>query len=327
VQPLLRDGHQHVDTRGDPDLRLHRVLAGAEERFDAQMLLEPLEKQFHLPSAFVKFCHGDGRDAQVVGQEGEAFSCTEVDILHDPQFVGIISFRVEAGEHNGLIAAQARTFVHPVGEEATIARVAFGPGDEEGGLLGECMKSAEVQIASVEDIEAAGIQGKKVQDVYIVNRPRCDVDKAREGAAKVQERMRFDGRLGFAKSCPREQGQAQIDRGGVEGVDRLVQLHPKAVVGVQLPCRSYQRLGEVGPDTPIAVLVGMGECASGNVAAKSHVIELGLMGAKTARDVPQTLPVGELGKSHAQELVHTRKTFDVPLAAISFDTAGELLVG
>jgi hypothetical protein len=43
---LFDDGDQHVGRHGDPDLRLHRVLAGAEEGLDAQVLLDPFEEQF-----------------------------------------------------------------------------------------------------------------------------------------------------------------------------------------------------------------------------------------------------------------------------------------
>ncbi len=39
------DGDQHVGRHGDPYLRLHCVLAGAEEGLDAQVLLDPLEEQ------------------------------------------------------------------------------------------------------------------------------------------------------------------------------------------------------------------------------------------------------------------------------------------
>ena len=38
------DGDQHVGRHGDPYLRLHCVLAGAEEGLDAQVLLDPLEQ-------------------------------------------------------------------------------------------------------------------------------------------------------------------------------------------------------------------------------------------------------------------------------------------
>src|SRR5665811_1014585 len=51
---LLDDRHQHVDADGDPDLRPHGVLRGAVEALDAQVLLDPLEEQFHLPSAPVQ---------------------------------------------------------------------------------------------------------------------------------------------------------------------------------------------------------------------------------------------------------------------------------
>ena len=45
LRALLDDGDQHIGRHGDPYLRLHRVLAGAEEGLDAQMLLDPLEEQ------------------------------------------------------------------------------------------------------------------------------------------------------------------------------------------------------------------------------------------------------------------------------------------
>lgn len=42
---LLDDGDEHVVGDGAPDWRLHRVLAGAQEARDAQVLLDPLEEQ------------------------------------------------------------------------------------------------------------------------------------------------------------------------------------------------------------------------------------------------------------------------------------------
>ena len=54
LEHLPQDGHQHVDTDGDPDLGLHRVLGGPVERPDPQVLLDPLEEQFDLPAALVQ---------------------------------------------------------------------------------------------------------------------------------------------------------------------------------------------------------------------------------------------------------------------------------
>jgi hypothetical protein len=49
---LANDSYQHVHADGDPYLGLHRVLACAVKRFDAQVLFDPFEEQFHLPAAF-----------------------------------------------------------------------------------------------------------------------------------------------------------------------------------------------------------------------------------------------------------------------------------
>jgi hypothetical protein len=60
---LLDDCYQDIDADGDPDLRPHSVLGSAVEAFDAQVLLDPLEKQFHLPSAPVPCDYKQGREA------------------------------------------------------------------------------------------------------------------------------------------------------------------------------------------------------------------------------------------------------------------------
>lgn len=69
---LLDDGDQHVGGDRDPDLRLHRVLAGAEECLDAQMLFDSFEEQFDLPAQPVQLADRLGRQPRVVGQEHDA---------------------------------------------------------------------------------------------------------------------------------------------------------------------------------------------------------------------------------------------------------------
>jgi hypothetical protein len=47
---ILEDGEEGVGGYGIPALRLHGVLARAEEGLDSQVLLDPLEEQFDLPA-------------------------------------------------------------------------------------------------------------------------------------------------------------------------------------------------------------------------------------------------------------------------------------
>ena len=63
------DGDEAVDRDGNPNLRLHRGFRGAVELLEPQMLLDPLEEEFHLPAAFVQGADGGGRKGEVVDDE------------------------------------------------------------------------------------------------------------------------------------------------------------------------------------------------------------------------------------------------------------------
>ncbi len=53
---------------------------------------------------------------------------------------------------------------------------------------------------------------------------------------------------------PRKQRQAEVDGGGIERVDGVGEIDAKSVVGVQAPGDGDQGLGEVGVDSPVALL-------------------------------------------------------------------------
>lgn len=57
---FAHDGSQDVDTHGDPQLRLHRVVAGAEQVFDPQVLFDPLEEEFDPPAELLELRNDDG---------------------------------------------------------------------------------------------------------------------------------------------------------------------------------------------------------------------------------------------------------------------------
>lgn len=46
-----------------------------------------------------------------------------------------------------------------------------------------------------------------------------DVDEAGDIAAKIEKRLKFDRRFGFAESRPREHGQTQVDSARIQCVD------------------------------------------------------------------------------------------------------------
>jgi len=318
---FLHDSNQHIHRQGDPDLGEDRVFGGSVERFDSQVLFEPAEEEFHLPAAAIEVGYRNGRDCEVVGQEDKEFVCFGIDKLDEAQLVWIVPACVEVDEHDSLVAAKSNVAIHGSGVESPISSVAFAPGDEESGMGGDIVQTSEVEIAPVEDVERAGLDGKQVQCVHVVDLSRCDVHPAGNVPPQVEQRMRLDRTDVFSESSPWKERQAETDGGGVEGIGRLRQIHPKAVGAVQIPSLSDQRMSEVCPDTPVAMLVGMGQRAAGDRGAHAHVIELCLMSPKAALDIPQPFPVGKLRKGHAQVLVHAREGLDVPLAIVSFHAA------
>ena len=60
VELLFSDGHQKIGADGCPYLRTHRILTSAQKSSQAQVLFDPLKKQFDLPASAIEFSHGYG---------------------------------------------------------------------------------------------------------------------------------------------------------------------------------------------------------------------------------------------------------------------------
>ena len=99
--------------------------------------------------------------------------------------------------------------------------------------------------------------------------------------------MEFDRALGSTKSRPWKQRQAQIDCACVERAHRFVQLDAKVLVGIESSGHGDEDLCEIGADAPVAILVGVGECAAGDSCTDAHVIESGLHCTQASHDIAQ----------------------------------------
>jgi len=115
--------------------------------------------------------------------------------------------------------------------------------------------------------------------------------------------VQFDGSFAAAEAGPGKQGKTQIDGSGIQSVDGLVQLDCELVARIQSPSFVDQNLGEIGIDSPVSRLVGVGQAAAGDSASKSHVIEFVVDRTQSRLDISQALPIGQLCKGHAEELL------------------------
>gem|GEM_PF-1961376 len=196
---LPDDRDQYIDGHGAPDLRLHRILAGAEKLLDAQVLLDPLEEQFDLPPAFVK--RGDGECGQccVVGQKHQRLARLGVFEPNAPQVLGVMLAGVKTIQHDALIADHARGPVDSGRVHTAGVHTALGARDEEGPSLMHLVKPGKVQITPIHHLERPRLDRQDVQHLDVVHFAVADVDKGRNCSAQVQQGVQFDSGFGHPK--------------------------------------------------------------------------------------------------------------------------------
>jgi hypothetical protein len=320
IEAFLDDRHQHVDRDSGPDLGFDGVLGGAEETLDAQVLLDPLEEQLHLPAAFVERGNGERRQSEVVGEKYKTLAGL-VAIADAAQMLRVMRFGVEAVQSDRLIADHSSAALGGRRVEPPSVQVGFCPDDEEGARLIEDIEALEIEIAAIHDIEGAGLGQEQIEHVDLVQFPIRNMDEAGNCSAQVEQRVQLQRRLGRTEICPREYRQTQVDGGGIQGIDCVGELHAERVVGVELSRLRNERLGKLGMNAPVACFVGIGQRGTGNWRAKPHVIELGRLRREARFDIAQTLSVSELRKGHAAKLLGATQGARPMIAAIASDDA------
>src|SRR5262249_5094408 len=121
------------------------------------MLLDPFEKQLDLPPAAIKLGDGECWQGEIVGKEHQPLAgCGVFESDATQRRVEVLT-RVEAGEHDGLIANQARASIDRMRITTLGFEVGFGAGDKEAFRLVQLIKPFEVDVSSVHDVESAGL--------------------------------------------------------------------------------------------------------------------------------------------------------------------------
>src|SRR6266849_4438366 len=258
------------------------------------MLLDPFEKELDLPAAAVQF--GDRKRGQdeVVGQEDEGLGGFGILKADASQWCLKALVRVEACEDDALVADQAGLAIDRMRVAALHLEVRLATGHEEAAGLVEAIEALEVEEATIQDVEGAGLGQQLVENVDLVHLAITDVDEGGNVAAQIQQRVQLDGRLGQAERCPRKYRQTEIDGRGVERIDSLLQFDTERFLHRQTPGDADQALGEIGVDAPVAHSIGMGQRIARHGRTNSEVIELGTLCAQANLDVPKALSVGQL---------------------------------
>jgi hypothetical protein len=84
-------------------------------------------------------------------------------------------------------------------------------------------QTLEVEIAAIHDIEGAGFGKELIQNIDVVHLAVTDENERGNIAAQIKQRMELHGGLGGSKRRPREHREAEIDGGGIQRIDGLVE--------------------------------------------------------------------------------------------------------
>src|SRR3954462_3189827 len=224
MKTLFDDGDQQVDGDCDPDLRLHRILGGAEERLDAEMLLDPFEEELHPPSTLVERANGCRRKLEVIRQEDQCLARFRILEANTTEMKRVALLRKRSVECDRLIADDAGTTLVGSRVDTACGGVCLRSGDEERARLIECKKPLEVEVGPVHYIEGAGLRDQQIEHLDVVQFAIGDVDEARNRTAQIEQSVQLDRRFGGAERRPWKYREAEIDRGCVQRVHRLGQL-------------------------------------------------------------------------------------------------------
>jgi len=260
------------------------------------MLLDPAEKQFDFPTTPIELGDGQSRQQKVVGEKDKAFLTRPIEVAHPAQSFGIAPLGHGIVEHHDLIALQARLLVDGLRVQPPTIESLFRSSHKESPGQLYAVESSEVEVAAIHQINGTGFPDQLIEDVDLVNLPAGDNHHCGNTAAQIEQSVKFDSRLAPTKLCPREKRQTQIDRGRVQRIDGICEFESEGFALVEGTCLLNQDLSEVGVDTPVAYLIGIGQSVARDGAANSHVIELLRCAPQTRFDVSETFSKSQLSK-------------------------------
>ena len=225
MQVVLDDGDEAIRDNGNVDLYSHGVFGVSPEPFDAQMLLDPFEKQLHLPAVTVKQCDILGLEIEVVGVINERsleVSGVENNASERCRVVVEVPFSCEP---DCLVEKHP---VSPVKKFLPIQHFVFRlpllSYDKERAGLVDCEKPCKVEITLVEHIAGKRFVCDTVHELGVVDIGVRDAVENRNLRNDVNLCVNFDAGLCAAKARPKEKRHAEVNGGGINGKETPMKL-------------------------------------------------------------------------------------------------------
>ena len=306
LEVVLNNGNEAVGDDSNVYLYADCIFGFSPETLDLEVLLDPFEKQLHLPPVFIE--QGDvlRTEVEVVRIVDEASMKLWCIIDNSSDNTGILFLILLLGEANGLVFEYIVCSVeNALAIDNLIYRLALLPDDKESSEYINPIESGKVEVASVKHIARQRLVCEPVHRVDIMHLGIGDSVENRNLCDDINLSMDSDARLCASELCPSEYGHAEINSRRVDGIESSMQLEL---------LRDASGLGnrhhvesELLKDTMVSERVGLRQHLSvDGMVAKAKVFGLLTMCGCNICEFHQASASNELAKHQNQQMVPVR---------------------
>lgn len=307
LEVVFDDSNEAVGDDGNVYLDTHCILGLSPKSFDLKMLLDPFEKQLHLPPTLVK--QGDvlGTEEKIVRVIDEAATQFRSIIDDSPDSTRVLLLILLLGKADALVFEHiVRAIKDAFAIDNLICRLALLPDNEEGSEHMNLIETGEVKVTSVKYIAGKSLICEPVHRVDIMDFSVGNPIEYRNLRGDVNLHMDFNARLCTSEFCPSEHGHTEINDRGVDGIEPAMQL--KLLCDTLGLGNGYHMKSKLLEDTVVSEKIGFRKHLSvDGFISKAEMLRLLTMGDCNICKLPECSAANQLAEHQNQHMAPMRK--------------------
>lgn len=307
LEVVFDDSNEAVGDDGNVYLYTHCILGLSPESFDLKMLLDPFEKQLHLPPILVK--QGDilGIEEEVVRVIDEAAVQLRSIIDDSPDSTRVLLLILLLSKADALVFEHVvRAIKDAFAIDNLICNFALLPDNEEGSEHMNLIETGEVKVASVKYIAGKSFICEPVHRVDIMDFGVGNPIEYRYLRGDVNLRVDFNARLCASEFCPSEHRHTEINGRGVDGIEPAMQF--KLLCYTLGLGNGYHMESKLLKNTVVSEKIGFRKHLSvDRFISKAEMLRLLTMGGCNICKLPEGFAAHQLAEHQNQHMVPMRK--------------------
>lgn len=307
LEVVFDDSNEAVGDDGNVYLYTHCILGLSPESFDLKMLLDPFEKQLHLPPILVK--QGDilGIEEEVVRVIDEAAVQLRSIIDDSPDSTRVLLLILLLSKADALVFEHVvRVIKDAFAIDNLICNFALLPDNEEGSEHMNLIETGEVKVASVKYIAGKSFICEPVHRVDIMDFSVGNPIEYWNLRGDVNLRVDFNARLCASEFCPSEHRHTEINGRGVDGIEPAMQF--KLLCYTLGLGNGYHMESKLLEDTLVSEKIGFRKhLPVDRFISKAEMLRLLTMGGCDICKLPESSAAHQLAEHQNQHMVPMRK--------------------